>query len=108
MLYRFIPVNLAIYGFEVPKNYKDAEKLDKKNGNTKWLDTNKLLEHKQLADYDVFIDKGKFSGCKIPRGFRFIQVYTIFDVKVDVCYKSCIVTNGFLIATPSESVIQDY
>ena len=37
------------YGFEVPKNFKDAQNLDKKNGNTKWMDSNKL-EHKQLAD----------------------------------------------------------
>ena len=55
------------YGFEVPKNFKDAQKLDKKNVNTKWMDLNKL-EHKQLADYDVFIDKGKFSGCKFLEG----------------------------------------
>ena len=59
------------YGFEVPKNYKYVEKLDKKNGNTKWVDSNKL-KHAQLDDYDVFIDKGKFAGCKIPRGFRLI------------------------------------
>ena len=52
----------------MPKNYKHAEKLDKKNGNTKSVDSNKL-EHKQLDDYDVFIDKGKFAGCKITRGF---------------------------------------
>ena len=44
------------YGFEVPKNFKYAEKLDKKNENTKWMDSNKL-EHKQLDDYGVFIDK---------------------------------------------------
>ena len=29
-------------GFEVPKNFKHAEKLDKKNSNTKWMDSNKL------------------------------------------------------------------
>ena len=56
------------YGFKVPKNFKDLENLDKKNGNMKWMDSNKL-EHKQLDDYDVFIDKGKLAGCKIPRGF---------------------------------------
>ena len=70
------------YGFEVPKNFKHAEKLDKKNGNTKGMDFNKL-EHKQLDDYDVFIDKGKSTGYKILRGFRLIRVHTIFDVNVD-------------------------
>ena len=32
------------YGFEIPKNYKDAERLDIKNGNHDWVETNKL-EH---------------------------------------------------------------
>ena len=91
------------YGFEVPKDYKHAEKLDKKNGNTKWMDLNKL-EHKQLDDYDVFIDKGKFAGCKIPRGFRLIQVHTIFDVKVNGRHKSRVVADGHLTATTSESI----
>ena len=59
------------YGFKVPKNYKHVKKLDKKNGNTEWMDSNKL-EHEQLVDYDVFVDKGKLSGCKIPRGFKMI------------------------------------
>ena len=70
------------YGFEVPKNFKHAEKLDMKNGNTKWIYSNKL-KHKQLDEYDVFINKGKFAGCRIPKGFRLIRVHTIFDVKVD-------------------------
>ena len=56
------------YGFEVPSNFKHAEKLDKKYSNTKWMDSIKL-EHEQLDGYDVFMDKGKFIGCKIPRGF---------------------------------------
>ena len=30
------------YRFEVPKNIKHAEKLDKKNRNTKWMDSDKL------------------------------------------------------------------
>ena len=63
------------YGFEVPKNFKDAQKLDKKNGNTKWMDSNQL-EHEQLADYDVFIDKGIFAGYKTPKNFRLIRVHT--------------------------------
>ena len=91
------------YGFEVPKNYKHAEKLDKKNGNTKWMDSNKL-EHKQLDDYDIFIDKYKFAGCRIPIGFGLIQVHTIFDIEVDGRYKRCVVADGHLTATSSESV----
>lgn len=92
------------YGFEVPKNFKHAEKLDKKNGNTKWMDSNKLKK-KQLDEYDVFIDKGKFAGCRIPKSFRLIRVHTIFDVKkVDGRHKSRVVADSHLAATLSESV----
>ena len=35
------------YGFEIPKNYKDAERLDGKNDNYDGMDANKL-EHEQL------------------------------------------------------------
>ena len=94
------------YGFGVPKNFKDAQKLDKKNGNTKWMDLNKL-EHKQFDNYDAFIDKGKFAGRKIPRGFRLIRVHTIFDVKVDSRHKSCVDVDRHLTATPSESVYSE-
>ena len=59
------------YGYEAPKNYKDAQRLDEKNKNTKWMDSNKL-EHKQLAEYDLFIDKGPFAGCMISQGYQFI------------------------------------
>ena len=59
------------YGFEVPKNYKDTEQLDKENGNTNWMDANKL-KHKQLAEYNVFKDRGPFAGCTIPRGYQLI------------------------------------
>ena len=59
---------LYTYGFEIPKNYKDAERLDRKYGNHDWKDANKL-EHKQLREYDVYTDKGKFVGCRIPHGY---------------------------------------
>ena len=62
------------------------------------MDSDKL-EHKQLDDYDVFIDKVKFAGCKISRSFRLIRVHTIFNVKIDGRHKSCVVADGHLTAT---------
>ena len=91
------------YGFEIPKNYKDAECLDRKNGNDDWKDANKL-EPEQLIEYDVLIDKGKFAGCRIPRVYQLIRVHTIFDVKVDGRHKARVVANGHLTVTSTESV----
>ena len=62
-------------------------------------DANKL-EHQQLREYDVFTDKGRFPGCRIPRGYQLIRVHTIFDGR----HKARVVANGYLTATPKESV----
>ena len=70
------------YRYEVPKSYKDIKRLDKKNGNTNWIDANKL-KHKHLAKYNLLKDRGLFHGCIIPCGYQLIRVHTIFDVKVD-------------------------
>ena len=67
------------------------------------MDTNKL-EHKQLREYDVFTDKGRFAKCRIPRGYQLVQVHTIFDVKVDGRHKARVVADGHLTATSAESI----
>ena len=52
------------YGYEIPRNYQHALELDKAAGNNKWRDAN-ILEHKKLAEYKVFKDRGKFNVKKI-------------------------------------------
>ena len=68
------------YGFRVPSSYADAIRLDIAAGNRKWRDASDL-EMEQLREYEVFIDKGKFSYSKIPRGFNPLRVHMVFDVK---------------------------
>ena len=48
------------FGIQVPCNVKDAYKLDKKNGNTKWQDAMQE-EINSLLDYSTFEDKGKLN-----------------------------------------------
>jgi hypothetical protein len=56
-------------GYQLPNNHEHALKLDRLAGNTKWADANDI-EHKQLLEYKVFIDKGKFIESNIPKGYR--------------------------------------
>lgn len=91
------------YGFEVPRNYKHALKLDKKAGNHKWRDAN-ILEHKKLAEYNVFEDRGNFNLKKVPEGFQLIRVHTFFDVKHDGRHRARVVANGHLTDVPLKSV----
>jgi hypothetical protein len=70
------------YSYQLPNNHEHALELDRLAGNTKWVDTNDL-EHKQLLEYKVFIDKGKFIESNIPKGYRQIRIHTVYDVKHD-------------------------
>jgi hypothetical protein len=91
------------YGYSIPRNYKEAIEFDERNGNTKWQDAN-VLEHGQLTEYEVFLNKGEFHEGKIPEGYCKIKVHTIFDVKHDGRHKARMVANGNLTDTPLESV----
>lgn len=44
------------YSYEIPRNYKHAMKLDKRNGKTKWADATKL-EMELMHSCNVFEDK---------------------------------------------------
>ena len=52
------------FGIEVPKNYKDALRLDQENGNTLWQDAIKT-KLDQINSYNTFKDNGK----QIPKGY---------------------------------------
>ena len=47
-----------MFGFQIPRNYAEALKLDEQNGNTRWQDCTKL-ELQQLQGYKCFRDQGK-------------------------------------------------
>jgi len=92
-----------MYGFLVPKNYKDAIRIDAMNGNTRWVDSTNL-EMQQLDDYDTFIDLGEADLVPIPEGFSRITVHLVFAVKHDGRHKSRMCANGNLTPVPLNSV----
>ena len=53
-----------MYGYEVPRDYKHAIELDKKNGNTKWRDA-VTLEMNQLNEYETFSDQKEQNTTRI-------------------------------------------
>jgi Reverse transcriptase (RNA-dependent DNA polymerase) len=87
------------YGFEVPRDYRHAIWLDKRNGNSKWADATRL-EMAQLDDYSTFKDVGK----AVPDGYKKIRVHLVYDVKHDGRHKARLVADGHLTDIPLESV----
>ena len=89
------------HGFQVPKDYNDAMRLDKENGNTHWQDAMDL-ELTQIHEYKVFKDTGKaqFHNGKvvIPDGFQKIRVHFVYAVKHEL------VADGHLTKEPVESI----
>ena len=95
------------HGFQVPKDYNDAMRLDKENGNTHWQDAMDL-ELTQIHEYKVFKDTGKakFHNGKVvtPDGFQNIRVHFVYAVKHDGRFKARLVADGHLTKEPVESI----
>ena len=95
------------HGFQVPKDYNDAIRLDKENSNTHWQDA-MGLELTQIHEYKVFKDTGKaqFHNGKVvtPDGFQKIRVYFVYAVKHDGRFKARLVADGHLTKEPVESI----
>jgi hypothetical protein len=97
------------FGYQVPRNHKEAIDLDIQNRNTKWHDAEQL-ELNQLDEYDVFQDKGKAvfdekrRVVNTPTGHEKIRVHMIYDVKHDGRHKARLLADGHLTKTPIESV----
>ena len=95
------------HGFQVPKDYNDAMRLDKENGNTHWQDAMDL-ELTQIHEYKVFKDTGKakFHNGKVvtPEGLQKIRVHFVYAVKHDGRFKARLVADGHLTKEPVESI----
>ena len=95
------------HGFQVPKDYNDAMRLDKENGNTHWQDAMDL-ELTQIHEYKVFKDTGKakFHNGKVvtPEGFQKIRVHFVYAVKHDGRFKARLVADGHLTKEPVEAI----
>ena len=95
------------HGFQVPKDYNDAIRLDKENSNTHWQDAMDL-ELTQIHEYKVFKDTGKaqFHNGKAvtPDGLQKIRVHFLYAVKHDGRFKARLVADGHLTKEPVESI----
>ena len=91
------------HGFQVPKDYNDAIRLDKENSNTHWQDAMDL-ELTQIHEYKVFKDTGKaqfHNGQAVtPDGFQKIRVHFVYAVKHDGRFKARLVADGHLTKEP--------
>ena len=80
------------YGFEVPKDFKDALRIDKENGNTKWQHAiDQALD--QIKERKVFQDLGPATWGRgmlqnAPKTHQKIKEHLVFAVRPDGCHKA--------------------
>jgi hypothetical protein len=91
------------YGYEIPRTYEHAKRLDEKNGNTLWGDAT-VLELKQIDEYVTFIDKGHHIKVAPPTGFKKIRVHIVYDVKHNGRHTARLVADRHLTDIPLDSV----
>ena len=100
---------IYMFGYRVPRNHQEAVQIDAENGNTKWVDAEKL-ELSQLDDYNTFQDNGKaiFGSnghiLNAPAGHKKIRVHFVYAVKHDGRHKARLVAGGHLTDIPLDSV----
>ena len=78
-------------GFQVPKDYNDAIRLDKENSNTHWQDAMDLAQFHYGKEVT-------------PDGFQKIRVDFVYAVKHDGRFKARLVADGHLTKEPVESI----
>jgi hypothetical protein len=86
------------YGVRLPDREKTFADLDGENGNTKWADANRA-ELDLLDEFEAFEDCGEFTEEKarelIEKGYQYIKLMMVYDVKHDGRYRARLVAAGY-------------
>ena len=95
------------YGIQLPKSLKEAQQLDDRNGNTKWMDAT-LKEMKKVMVAFEFDEKNtpediRAKGGKHPDyiGYQEIPYHLVYDVKMDLAFKARLVAGGHTTDAPA-------
>ena len=89
------------FGVQVPRNTKEAYRIDRENGDTKWADAIEK-ELKQIDDYNTFRVVGDSEA--IDSTYKQIPYHMIYDVKFDLRRKARLVAGGNHTEPPKEDI----
>ena len=78
---------MYMFGFDIPKTYAEAIRMDKENGNTKWAEPVER-ELTGIDNYSTFEDLGHKDDINPPNGYQRIKLTWTFAVKHDGRFKA--------------------
>jgi hypothetical protein len=80
--------------------------LDQENGNSKWADATKA-ELDLLEEFETFVDHGTYTDEKanelIQKGYQYIKLIMVYDVKHDGRYRARLVAAGYMTRAGSDA-----
>ena len=99
-----------MFGYLIPRSYKDTLEIDKENNNTKWADAARE-ETDSIKEQHVFIkhervkwDSSHKQIINAPPNHQRIRVNLILEVKHDGRHKTMLVADGSLTPEPAENI----
>ncbi len=85
------------FGIEVPKTVAEACDLDRKNGNTLWMDAIAREMREVCKTFEIILD-----GQTTPVGYQKIPCHMVFDIKMeDFKRKTRLVAGGHKTEAPA-------
>ena len=87
------------YGIRIPKSVKEAQQLDRENGDTLWWDAICKEMKNVLIAFEEFDGDEK----DLPPGYQYVDCHMIFDIKMGENFrrKARMVAGGHMTSTPS-------
>ena len=102
-----------MFGYLIPRSYKEALEFDKENNNTKWADATReemdIIKEQQVFTKHRWVkwDSSHKRIINAPPNHQKIRVNLIFVVKHDGRHKARLVADGFLTPEPVENIYSD-
>ena len=89
------------FGVRVPRNTKEAYRLDEENGNKLWA---KAIDKEinKMKEYQVFQVLPR--GAAPPEGYSRIPLHFVYDVKHDGRHRATMVAGGHVAPEPEDSI----
>ena len=87
------------FGIRIPKSVKEAQELDRKNGNTLWW----TAICQEMKNVRVAFEEFDGTEKEIPPGYQYVDCHMIFDIKMGENFrrKARMVAGGHKTTTPS-------
>ncbi len=92
------------YGLELPKSVAQALAIDRRMGTNFW----KLAIEKEIRNVFPAFEFLENDETQVPPGYKFVETYFVFDVKMDLTRKARLVARGSMTEATKEDTFASF